>query len=184
MSNRRFSSYGRALFELIGNDSSSLYRYEGALSDIEKDLADNPALYDVLSSYSLPKEQQFELVDKLYQRYGLKHLVPFLKLLISRHLIVRFAEVEQGYRKAVNEALGRSEGIVYSASLLSKEEVDELEKAMGKRLKKEVKLTNRVEPSLLGGVRIFIDDMSFDGTVESKIEKMRSSLLKTAKGGN
>ncbi len=184
MSNTRFSSYGRALFELIGNDPALLHRYEEALLDIERDLSDNPSLFAVLSSHSLPKEKQFEIADKLYQRYDLKHLVPFLKLLISRHLIVKFPEVEQGYRKAVNEALGRSEGIVYSATPLSKKEVGELEKAMGNRLKKEVELTNRVEPSLLGGVRIFIDDMSFDGTIESKIEKMRSSLLKSAKGGN
>ncbi len=183
MANTRFSAYGRALFELVGDDPSSLKRYEEALSDIKRDLDENPSLSLALSSHSLPKEKQYEIVESLYSRYDLEHLTPFLKLLISRRLIGKFEEIEQGYEKAVNEALGRSEGIVYSASPLSKADIKTLEDAMGERLKKEVTLTNRVEPSLLGGVRIFVDDMSFDGTVESKIEKMRASLLKKAKGG-
>ncbi len=183
MSNGRFSSYGRALYELVGNDRKLLKEYEEALDDIERDLEENPSLFALLSSHSLPKEKQYEIVSSLYERYNLEHLVPFLKMLLSRHLMVKFTDVVDSYKKAVNEAFKRSEGIVYSATPLTKEEVKDIEKAIGERLQKEVKLVNRVEPSILGGVRVFVDDKSFDGSLESKIEKMRSSLLKSDKGG-
>ena len=49
---------------------------------------------------------------------------------------------------------------------------------MQKSLGFAVSLENHVDPSLIGGVKVFIDDKVYDGTILGKIERLRSTLLK------
>ncbi len=184
MPNTHFSNYGKALFELIGDKPKELEKYQKALADVKDDLAENPELLSFLSSYALSKESQFSLIEKIYGEKGLKHLVPFLKLLADRRLFPKFGEIEASFHTTVNQALGREEGIVYSASALQKEEIHSLEEILTKRLNKQVELSNRVEPSLLGGVRVFVGGRVFDGSIETKVESLRKILLNVAKGGS
>jgi ribosomal 50S subunit-associated protein YjgA (DUF615 family) len=44
-----------------------------------------------------------------------------------------------------------------------------------------LELENRTEPSLLGGVKVAIDGKVYDGTLNTKLEALRSRLL--AQGG-
>lgn len=184
MPNARYSNYGKALFELIGNSQEELEKYQKALAGIKDDFTKNPELLSFLSSYALPKESQFSLIEKAYGKIGLKHLVPFLKLLADRRLFPKFDEIEASFHGIVNRALGKEEGIVYSATPLNKDEIHGLEKALTEHLGKEIELSNRVEPSLLGGVRVFVDGRVFDGSIETKVENLRKILLNVAKGGS
>lgn len=184
MNPSRYNSYAKALVELIGEDKALLSSYAEALKEVKDDFANNPTLHSALCSHSLPKESQFAIIDKIYGSTELTHLCPFMKMLASRHLFTNFDDIEASFRKASNEILGKDEGILYSATPLSKKEIEALEKKMEERLGKKVELDNRVEPSLIGGVRIFIDDKVYDDSVDTKIEKLRERLLKIAKGGN
>ncbi len=183
MPNSRYSSYGKALFELIGNDKNELISYQKALEGVKKDLEKNPDLFTFLSSYAIPKEKQYLVVDELYGN-SLKHLSPFLKVLVNKRLFPKFDEIVLSFNEFANEALGKEEGIIYSASRLSHEELVSIEKTLSERIGKEVVLKERVEPSLLGGVKVFVNGKVFDGSLESKIEGLRKELLKVAKGSS
>ncbi len=182
MSNSRYANYGKALYELVGEDKNLLISYQNALLEISETLNENPELLTFLSSYAVTKEKQFEVIEKLFSVYKLKHLVPFLKLLEEKRLFPKFEEIRKSFHEFANSFLNKEEGIAYSAKKLSKDELNELEKALSSKLNKEVELENRVEPSLLGGVRVFVAGKVFDGSLETKIETLRKELLHVAKG--
>jgi F-type H+-transporting ATPase subunit delta len=175
-----YSSYAEALRSLL--DDKELSAYAEALRHIEEDFEREPEFLEALSSYAAPKESQLALIDKVYGGVGLKHLCPFLKTLVDKRVIRHFKEISAAFLDLSNAANGIEEGIAYSAAPLSKEEIASLEKAMGKRLGVKVSLRNRVEPSLIGGVRVYVMGKAFDGSVEGRIEAMRSELLKKAGG--
>lgn len=171
-----------ALIELA-KEEDKVTEYLEALKSIQTDFKKEPQLPLVLSSHQIPTSELIELVDKLYGDVELKHLVPFLKLLVTKRYIVRFNEVVNQYIFQADEILGIEEGIVYSVKLLTDEELKCLEDLFSEKLGKKVHLINRTEPSLLGGIRVFVNGKAYDGSLSSKLESLREKLLKADSNG-
>jgi F-type H+-transporting ATPase subunit delta len=47
-------------------------------------------------------------------------------------------------------------------------------------MRRQVELRVRIDPSVLGGVRISVGDTVIDGTVRHRLEQLRESLLQRA----
>lgn len=177
MSEARYSNYGKALFDLVGPSDALLERYQKALRDISIEFEEHPEFASTLASYAIPFQDLYKLVDEAFSHFELEHLAPFMKLLVNKRLINHFSEIRASFNSYANGTRGVKEGVVYSVSRLTSAELESLSKSLAKRLKCEVELTNRLEPSLIGGVRIYIDDKVFDGSIETRLENLRSRLL-------
>lgn len=178
MSESKYVSYGKALYDLVGTNKAELEEYQKALHDIEEGFFAHPELQATLASYSVPLDKLYGIVEEAYSHFELKHLVPFMKLLVNKRLINHFSDIRTAFNSFANETRGVKEGIVYSVHRLSSEEISKLSASLEKKLGSKVELTSRLEPSLLGGVRIYIDDKVFDGSIETKLENLRNTLLK------
>ena len=45
-------------------------------------------------------------------------------------------------------------------------------------MKLNVELTNKLDPQLLSGVRVIVDDVVMDGSLKNRIDSLRHVLLK------
>jgi F-type H+-transporting ATPase subunit delta len=172
--------HAEALFELA-QEEKAVADYEAALQSVLLSLRKEPSLAGCLESYAVPKEENYRLIDEVYGKIPLKSLTSFLKVIVDHHLMDHFEDVELAYRHLANLELGIKEGLVYSASPLSKEELALLTETLEEKLQAKVALESRTEPSLLGGVKVAIDGKVYDGTLLSKVEALRTRLL--AQGG-
>lgn len=171
------NSYAAGLFKL----AVDLGKVESFQKDMKEALAlleANPDLLATLSSYSLPNESQLSLADKAFATLKNKEVPAFFRLLIIKHEVIHFDIIASSFNKLCNDHLGIKEGLVYSASPLTKEEIKKIEESMGKRIGSALSLTNHVDHNLIGGVKVYVDDKVFDGTVLGKVERLRSALLK------
>jgi F-type H+-transporting ATPase subunit delta len=182
MNEKAYARYAEALKGLIGNDPSLLKDYEKGLSDFGALMDNDAELKAVLSSYSVPKERLFSLVDELTSKSKLTHLAPFLKVLIDKHLIDHFNDILQAFLDLSYTSRGVKAGIVYSVSPLSKEEMVSLEESLSKKIGFEAKLEIRVERSLLGGIKVYLDGKVYDGSLENQLEILRNRLLEANRG--
>jgi F-type H+-transporting ATPase subunit delta len=173
--------HAEALFELA-QEEKAVADYETALQSVLLSLRKEPSLAGCLASYAVPKEENYRLIDAIYGKIPLKSLTGFLKVLVDHHLMDHFEDVELAYRHLANVELGIKEGLVYSATPLTREELDLLTKTLEEKLQAKVALEARSEPSLLGGVKVAIDGKVYDGTLLAKVEALRARLL--AQGGN
>jgi len=180
MMNSTFEKHAEALFSLA-KDEGKIKEYETALQKVLADFRVEPLLKSCLSSYVLAKEKAYQLIDELYGDIPLKFLTSFLKVVANHHLMDHVSEIVECYRALANEALGIKEGLVYSASPLSEEQLELLTKTFEEKLGCEVSLSARSEPSLLGGIKVSIDGRVYDGTLANKLEALRLHLL--AQGG-
>lgn len=80
--------------------------------------------------------------------------------------------------KLVNDKKTLEKGTVYSVVALSDEEIKELEAKMSKKFSRVVKLENKIDKSLMGGVFIKIGNKEIDGTVRSRINGLKKNCLK------
>ena len=72
---------------------------------------------------------------------------------------------------------GISEGFIYSAQKLTKEEIERISSSISKKIGKKVYLLPKIDEELIGGFKIVIDDYVFDTSILHKIEELKSSLM-------
>ena len=175
------NAYAAGLYELA-LEREKVSSFQEEMKEVLRLFRDNPELLETLSSYSLPEESLNALVDKVFGGLKNKEIPAFLKLLMLKHEIIHFEIIASSFNNLCNDYCGIKEGIVYSAEKLSETEIKKIEKAIGDRLGSKVELENHVDHRLIGGVKVYVDDKVFDGTILGKIERLRSSLLKNDGG--
>ena len=171
------NAYAAGLYELALK-AKKVPSFQKEMKQVLSLFRENPGLLETLSSYSLPEESLNEIVEKIFGDYENKEIPAFLKLLMMKHEIIHFEIIASSFNNLANDYSGIKEGIVYSAEKLSDSEIKKIEKAIGDRLGSNVDLENHVDHLLIGGVKVYVDDKVFDGTILGKIERLRSSLLK------
>jgi len=65
---------------------------------------------------------------------------------------------------------------VATAKPLSQADKDKLIEHLTAALGKRVKLSERVDPGLIGGVRLELDDKVIDGTLRAKLAQLQAAL--------
>ena len=177
MKDEVFVNYAAALFSLA-KDEKKVATYRKEIKEVEKLLTGDPMFLECFSSYKVSHEDIYHLLDEAFKGLESPSLLPFLKLLVSKHLISSISEISETFYGMCNEYLGIKEGLIYSTSRLTEEEISKLEKTLEDKLSCKVSLKNKIDHTLIGGVRIVLDGKIYDGSVENKIETLRKKLLK------
>ena len=171
------SNNASALYSLLLKEERPAYL--SALSSIKDDLEKEEKLSAFLSSYAIPLQEKEKILETLYGKMPLKHLLPFLRLIVSKHRISRFSEICLAFESLCNEENQIKDGLVYSAFPLSQKQIASLEEAMGKKTKAKVRLRYVNDPGLLGGIKVALDGKVYDGSLRGKLQEIERML----KGG-
>lgn len=75
---------------------------------------------------------------------------------------------------------GAAEGVVESARPLEDLELAKLADSLGKRLEKNLKLTNVVRPELLGGVRVIVGSQMVDSSIIGRLDGIKKRMQSAA----
>ena len=100
----------------------------------------------------------------------------FLRVLIDKRRTASYSRIAREYGKLVDESLGLSVGTVVSAIPLSDEQLNSFAEKTGKLLRKNIKLSNKVDPSILGGVKIFIEGKVIDASIRKQLQDLEGRI--------
>lgn len=68
-------------------------------------------------------------------------------------------------------------GTVFSVRKLDDKTITKIEEAIKSQLNRDVKLENKLDESLIGGVKVVVNNNVWDGSYKSKLKDLRSELL-------
>ena len=71
---------------------------------------------------------------------------------------------------------GYSYGTVYSVVPLDKKRIEELEQDVSKLLQMNVRLTNEIDPKLIGGFKILVEGRIIDASIRKKFDDLESQI--------
>ena len=131
----------------------------------------------VLDSSYKTIEEKIEIIDKTLVGVD-EEIKNLLKVIIQNHRARYIIEIFDGFISLVNEHRGVIEGLVYSTEKLSDEQLEKLNLAISKVEKRPTELRNIIDPNLIGGVKVVINDHIYDGSIKHNIENMKNSLIK------
>jgi F-type H+-transporting ATPase subunit delta len=97
-------------------------------------------------------------------------------LLIDKNRAMVLDHFVEEYLHLHNQHSNIVEAIAYSVTPLTKEEIKELESSLSLKQNQTVSIINRIDPTLISGIKIRFDDKVIDGSMKSRIENLRSVL--------
>ena len=170
------SRYAEALFSLK-RESSSLEESQLEVKELIKVLKENPDFSVLLSSSYKDFEQKEEIIDKVFKGVD-EEIKTLMKIVVKNHRGQYLTEIFLEFNSLVNEYRGVKEGLVYSTEPLSESQLAKLNSVISKKESRPVELKNIIDPTLIGGVKVVINDHIYDGSIKHHIEDMKLALLK------
>lgn len=101
----------------------------------------------------------------------------FLLVLNEKGRLSVLESITGAYDHLVQEAFGRVEVDLFTAGPLGAEQLGEVTARIRSTLGKEPVIHSYVEPGMIGGIKLRIGDQLLDGSVASRLRRMRSELL-------
>ena len=105
-----------------------------------------------------------------------KDAANFIHLLSENHRLVLLPEITALYELLRAQAEGRVEAEVISATAVSDAQLTEIASALKKRLGRDIDLSTRIDPALIGGIVIRAGDLVIDGSVQGKLHALATHL--------
>lgn len=167
--------YGGSLYDLAAEEGLD-ERILGELESVVSILNGDAEYLHLLSIPSIPKKERCALLDEAFRGQVHLYVLNFMKLLCEKGALRELPGCARAYRLRYNEAHGILEATAVSAVALTPEQTkrlhDKLETLTGKR----IDLKTKVEPAVLGGIRLDIEGTELDGTVRSRLAGLRRNI--------
>jgi F-type H+-transporting ATPase subunit delta len=168
--------YARALLDVAGPQKAAALRAE--LDGWAALLRDQPDLLAALRHPGLSGDRKAKLLEALVAKAGVSELMGrLLSLLLERDRTGILPEIAAAYTALWNAARGAVAAEVVSAAPLDGPQRDAVRHAAAAAAGgREVELSARVDPALMGGVLLKMEGRTYDGTVRGRLKALRDRL--------
>lgn len=167
--------YAQALFD-IAKEEDKVSEYRTEAMEIYQTLKQNPELLHLLSSYFLTEQDKDETVDKVYQSIRLEKIKTFIKVICQHGRAYMMLRIFRQFHSLADMDLHIASGIIYSAQKLSEEQISSISQAISEKEKIKAELTNQIDPSLIGGIKVVVRDKVMDYSLQSALEGLKEEL--------
>lgn len=168
-------TYGKALFQAAADVNKAEIILEESQGMLEL-LKENPDLGEFIRTPVISAAEKKQVIEKIFSGRICDELLNLLYILIDKRRAGSFESIVKQYKKLMDESRGFSIGTIYSVKPLSKEQLETFEEKTGKLIRKKVKLENKTNSSIIGGVRIFIEGKVIDATIRKRLNDLKESL--------
>ncbi|KAK6504883.1 ATP synthase F0 subcomplex subunit OSCP atp5 [Arthrobotrys musiformis] len=183
-----------ALYGIDGTYASSLYiasaknstldTVDKSLKSLKTLLEKDPKLTGVISSPTLSASDKSSLIAEIQKAVpgasGDKNFKNLLEVLAENNRLGLLGGIAEKFGVLMGAHRGEVEATITSAQALDQKTIGRLEAAIGKskyiQQGQKLKVVNKVNPEVLGGLVVEIGDRTIDLSVSSKIAKLNKLL--------
>ena len=176
------SRYGTALFSLA-LEKNKVLEYQKEVKELKGIFKENSDFIMVLGSSFETIENRLAMVDKVLVNID-DDIKSLIKILIENNRVGNLLDVFTAFNSSCNEYRGVDEGLVYSTIPLDDKTINKIEEKISKIESRKVELINKIDPALIGGVKVVINGHIYDGSIKNQIEMMKIELMKKEEKGN
>lgn len=176
-------AYARALLEAISEKTpgaagtTKAEAAEKELVTIVEAIEANQNLWTALCSPLTTGKEKISVCAELSKAAGASvEVAQFMALLANKGRLALLHKICLAYAELRLLASGKVPGEITASEALSGADVEELSKAFGKKLGKPVVFRVSVDPSLLAGIKVQVNGVTYDGTLRSQLQKLKDRL--------
>jgi F-type H+-transporting ATPase subunit delta len=171
--------YAEALFHLA-QETDGIDAVRNDMESLAQVLRQIPALHSFIESPDVAEAEKTAFFEKTI-RGGVKNATwQFLQLLLRRKRTILLPEILSEYVQMDEERKGIQRVRVVSAVALDKSEKEALTSRLQALTGKTILIDTRVDPSVLGGVIVYLDGKVIDGSIRTCLAELKGRLLATS----
>jgi F-type H+-transporting ATPase subunit delta len=177
--------YARAAFE-VAQENDALAELSDSLA-VAKALLEDGQVAAFLATPTLSDKERLTFLHGLFAQAvgkgsvfagGSQHGTNFLKLLLENGRVAVLPEISEHFEALKAKVENSVDAVVTSASPLSDARMQEIAASLKARLGRDVKLTSKIDETLIGGAVIRAGDVVIDGSLRARLEGLAHSLIK------
>jgi F-type H+-transporting ATPase subunit delta len=168
--------YARSLYE-VAEENDKLDRIHEELGEFADEIDGNRELQVFFFSPYFSSEEKKEGIGKIVDGAD-EHFVRFLEVLAEKHRMPVIFRVRSEFDRMWAEANRLLEVSVTSAVELDKRTVNGIGKEVENQTGRNVDLTAKVDPDVLGGIVIRVGNMIVDASLRARLERLRKQLAR------
>lgn len=149
------------------------------MTALQQAFSQEPMYLRLLSAPNVALAERIKIIDDSFRGKVQPYLLNFMKLLTEKGYIRHFPDCCTAYRNQYNDDHGILPVRAVTAVPLREEQSQKLRIKLTQLTGKTVELHNRVDPEVLGGVRLDYDGKRLDGTVKNRLDSIRELLHNT-----
>ena len=168
--------YAQALFELA-LQADALTVVEGDLKGLESGRRASPELRRLIDSPAYPAEVKAQGLDAVAAGGGAHPLTrKFLGLLARNRRASALPAVAAAFARMAAKHRGTVSAEVVSAAPLTDMQLSNITAALRTALGRDPEVATRVDPALLGGLKVRVGSRLFDASLKSRLDSMKYAL--------
>lgn len=172
--------YARALVD-VAAASGELEVVRQELSGAADLLRAHRELRELLVNPSVLRRVKSQVLDEVASRLALRPLTKsFLRILLEAGRLPALEGVLRAYEALVDDRLGRVKAVVTAAGPLEAEAQRRLQGRLQEMTGKTVYLEVQQDPRILGGLVTQIGSLVYDGSLRTRLAKLREELVRGA----
>lgn len=173
MDTQVFERYGLAFAELCSDPKAAIVRLE----TLAEALRSEPRFARMLGSPKTSPADKKKAAAAVLAPFKDELLTDFVGVIIDNSRGSSLGPIIESTLSALYRKTGVKRGYLFSASPLDDETRKEIEDALSRRLGETVRLRPRLDPGLIGGIKVALDDKVYDASLLKRLGELKNHLL-------
>lgn len=172
--------YARSLFELA-EKAGSAAEIRDELNEIVELLVDHAGLWALFEHKAIDGERRAASLRKLFTGRASDLTVRFLLVLNDKGRLGELPAIRIAYDLALKSHLGEIDVEVQSAVELTEQQEADVASRISAAIGAKASIKTSVDPALIGGLKIRIQDRLIDASVASRLRKLSDKIVRAGR---
>lgn len=168
-----FEKYAMAYVECVNSYEKSIEELETLIAALKAE----KEFESVLASPKISKSNKKKMLWNILNQFNDDSLIKFSNVIVDNSRERYICEIFETTLDYLYDKVGVKRGYLFSSTKLTDKEVENIELALSKKLVARVKLKQKVDPSLIGGIKIALDDKVYDASLKTRLNDLKKHLL-------
>lgn len=168
--------YAQALYDVAAS-KDKVEKYIEDLTSVVKVIDESADFQRVIKHPEISTKEKKKFFINLFKGRMDEDLLTFLLILVEKDRILFLKEKLAELKKIDLENRGTVIARVRTATPLKDYQKAALVEKLNAKYKKKIEIEETVDPDILGGILIRIDDDLIDGSVRSSLEELKQSMF-------
>ncbi len=169
--------YAQALFDAAQDKDVIDIGYE-QMTDLKAFLAKDRSILNFLTAPQVLDDHKRDAVRNVFGDRLHRLFVEFLIVLVDKHRVAFLREILDEFLELVEVAKGIGRAKVITAVKLDQTQREDLVKRLQAKTGLQIKLEERVDPAILGGMIVIMHNEIIDGSVRHGLGLIEDRLMK------
>jgi F-type H+-transporting ATPase subunit delta len=168
--------YASALYDLA-TEQNQVKPVEQAMTQLQGMLDASPDLHNLVRSPVFSADEQTKALSSVMEKAGITGLTAnFVKLIARNRRLFTLPAMIKNYHTLVARGRGEMQAEVTSAVALTEPQLQQLKETLKASAGKDVTITSRVDPGLLGGLVVKIGSRMIDSSIATKLNNLKIAM--------